>query len=130
VRLTKVHRNLKEAIKEVIMTAKTDARENQCSHQRKETVKAKAGANWPGKELKETVQAKAGANWPSKILKEAVKLTTIPDPQEHPGIAEILMTLVHQDTIGPGQNHLGPNLRRKTLKKALIITCAVCGFMN
>jgi hypothetical protein len=96
----------------------------------KETLKAKVGTNRPGKELKKTGKAEAGANWPIIILKKAVKPTPIPDPQDHPCIAEILMTMMHQDTIGPGRNHLWPDLRRKTPKKALIITSTVCGFIN
>jgi hypothetical protein len=122
--LTKVHGSQEEANEEVMMTAKTEAEANQRSHEMEETAKAKAGANRPSEELKETAKAAVGANRPTELLEEAVKPTTIPDPQDRPHVAEIPTTVTHRDAIGPGRNHLGPEPKRKTRKKALIISTA------
>jgi hypothetical protein len=118
--LTKVHGNQEEANEDVIMTAKTEAGANRRSHEMKETVnKAKSGAKRASEELKVTAKAAAGANRPSEILEEAVKPTTIPDPQDHPCVAEIPTTMTRRDAMGPGRTRLGPDPRRKTRLKDL-----------
>jgi hypothetical protein len=106
------------------MTAKTESGANRRNHEMKETVKAKTGENRPSEEMKETAKATVGANRPSEILKEAVKPTTIPDPQDRPRVAEIPKTVTRQDAISLGRHRVGPDPRRKTRKKALIISTA------